>query len=253
MSTLDEEFKKLSFDKPIRSLPISHVSNINYFDSIIEKIKIFPSDCKYFNQPILYTFYGLPYYRTGKGLSQSDFGLPIAFMFSPDMVKHSKYFYPFDTGAALSNKFDGFKHDAISIDRYKINNDGLKTITHLVNLLFGSNKNYRDGQYQDFTKAGAIFNELHTLYHTDLTHQGLDHRKYSIECQSEDDISLIESLIWVSFPESYMNKFMALLEKIDPAVPDYFAYPSHLVRDPQILCGFIELKAREFSNKYYEF
>ncbi|WP_222838825.1 hypothetical protein, partial [Nostoc cycadae] len=101
-----------------------------------------------------------------------------------------------------------------------------------------------------------IVNLLNFLQ-TDLCDYGVDHRQRMIECQSTQQLSLVdvlEDIIWVGFPKPQLENFWKLCEITQgeqPYVIKPFLYEYNKARRPSEIASILEEEAKKQVIQYY--
>jgi hypothetical protein len=73
------------------------------------------------------------FYRPSNKQTEETLELPIAFLFSPDLLVEVGQYYPFDTGAVESGKYGNYwKSRLYDFDKFSINGGGIETPCKLV-------------------------------------------------------------------------------------------------------------------------
>jgi hypothetical protein len=90
-------------------LPAVHTTEYSRLGAIQATNKLQPTECKVFNEPLLYFFYGRPAYRDANQIKPTrDVGFyPVCFVIRPDVVfRKAKRLYPFDSGASQRGLYE---------------------------------------------------------------------------------------------------------------------------------------------------
>lgn len=259
MSNLQDILPKLR--KPKRfptALPLIHVSKSGKsgFEQIINQLSLSPSNCKVFNQYLLYFSYGSVFYDTGNQPTRDITKLPICFLFRPIILPKMSYYYPYDTGAAKFNKYGKHsEHLSNNFNRYKVNNNSniqIEASRQLVYYIYGTNKNYIIGKIKTKVQK-KLCNSLLELFEffEDKNVEECDERQYTIECQTKQDITLRNNLEWIAFPDRYYDLVGQLFNTMQPLPPYRYAYDTGTVNHPLKIMGEIRAAAHKYINNKY--
>ncbi|AFZ60231.1 hypothetical protein H6G54_08350 [Anabaena cylindrica FACHB-243] len=231
------------------ALPIAHLTSANWLNQIAEeKMTLKPQYCKVFEKDLLYFSYGGIFHRPSPGKPRE---LPIAFMFSPELLQHINYYYPYDTGAAASRKYgENWSSELINFPKYCLKGD-FNTPRKLVRYIYGNNHQYLEGNIQQITNSlPSPLQTIRDFLSLDLTSEGIDHRQCSIECQTETVVPLTQYLLWVGWPQERLNEFKKLwrnsiTEDRPIQLPKIQTYNFHSRFDPKGIAAILEDRAKE--------
>lgn len=256
LNNLDQALKTLttSSDYPL-PLPLVHVSIARWFSSITKTGKLKPRLCDVFGEKLIYFFYGGVFYRPENKPTRNATEIPIAFVFSPSILKRVLRYFPFDTGALAKGIFNPWNTSSMPFDRFKVNGDGKYILaSQLVRSIFASNELYLRGEPDpDCMNRPDPFPQLYSFYSDDLSDQYVDHRQCIIECHFNKPIFLKQDLLWVGFPESMTHEFAKLCEWMKPSIPQYYPYESHKIKNPaEIAAKLEEIAKQEIIKRYIE-
>src|SRR4051812_38517368 len=87
------------------ALPTTHLTRAEWFEVIVQKGQLDPRDDRYFNEKLLYFFYGGIFYRPPSRQTPDPLHFPVAFVFDPSVLTSFARYYPFDTGAMFKGFF----------------------------------------------------------------------------------------------------------------------------------------------------
>lgn len=246
---LDETLRSLPVPTSLpQALPLVHVSIARWFKSIVAAGELRPTLCSVFGEELLYLFYGGVFYRPSNKPTRNASEMPLGFVFSPSLLMTILRLYPFDTGGIASGRFG--KWSSLlkpTKEKFMIAGDGHYNIaSKIVHHIFGSNDSYLHGQPDSGCKGKPDpIPELYDFYSDDLTPLGVDHRQCIIECQSQTSIPIGRELLWVGFPELMTSDFARLCAWLAPYIPQFYAYPSHVVKTPSEIAAQLETIAYE--------
>ncbi len=232
------------------SMPLTHLTVARWFESIVTAGKLEPRFCDIFKENLLYLFYGGVFYRSQTIVSKNAVELPIVFVFNPSVLRSVERYYPFDTGGLGSGHFGDWTDKLVEYqDRFRVLGLGDYTIpSQLVYHLYGSNKRYLNGLVNPALRGNPDpLPQLFDFLTADLTAYGVDRRQASIEAHCKDSIPLDKDVLWIAFPESKTKSFIPLFKQLHsltkPAVPKFFAYPSHVIFSPREIAAQLQAAA----------
>ncbi len=188
-------------------LPLVHSTRCEFLYDIAISGTLAPRSCSVFHRSLVYLFYGRPAYRSSKGSAAGapQTLCPVCFVFKPNSKTiKTRLIYPCDTGALASGLFEP---DLTVADlKDLVVGKGIGDARRLVNLVFGTNKNYLLGQplpTNVFSKSlvGHKYYELITR----TGPQKFDDRRSAIEIQTEVPISLDDELLYVVLPRELLQ------------------------------------------------
>jgi len=235
------------------ALPIAHLTKGRWFEVIVDQAKLEPQPDKHFKKNILYFFYGGVFYRPRSQSYEEEIELPIAFVFDPSALAGFSHFYPFDTGAMLSDLFKGWRAKMPDFEEtFKVNGADYTVPKRMVYHLFGDNEQYLLGRpAADLKTKPDPLPTLFDFLRDNLTVNNTDQRQYCIECQAVTPLAFDRSLVWIGYPEYYTSVFLRLLEKLKPYVPQTHRYKTSRIFNPRELAARLEDRAREAVIERY--
>lgn len=195
-------------DPTAGDLPLTHATDGYGLREIIEAGSIKPSDCKVFNEPILYLFYGRPAYRPNGGRADApslSAYAPTCFVLPPLTVTINRIF-PFDSGAFKRGAMDGHKHHSMNLEDFLLEPDA-NTPRRLVRLFYGDlesyflNKPLADPRYPASVMEAEAY---HSLARSE-GNKGLDERATTIELHTANEIALAGGISAVVLPENLLS------------------------------------------------
>jgi len=235
-------------------LLLCHTTKWKYFEKIIKENKLStifskypdPNPWKKKEEDLIYLFYGLPFYiyETGEGNEincEVTEDLPIGLIFKSDLALETDRFYPFDTGALLSNRYKGLldiENDA-DLNTYKVNITNGIEMKKLVKRYYQINEKYCYGIFDNsISTAHAKEENLVRLFRQESKSE-IDLRNRAIEVHSLKDINISENLIAIIFPRVRTNKYQYIkngIEKLSPNIDiryynDLTRYNSESIRN----------------------
>lgn len=242
--------------KLLRPLPIAHLTSVESYEKIVECYALKAQNCHVFKRKLLYFSYGGIFHRFEKEPTGKAASLPVAFLFKPSLLARINYLFPYDTGAANKGLYRRNK-DLRNFDKYKISNSGTGTelAPKLVYYFFGTNKHYLYGNViSNFKHKYIVLQNLFNFL--SLSDPKVDQRHRSIECQSENSISLLEllkGLEWVGLPVRNRDDFRDLYYKNDlidlPRIHGYLY--DNTSRSSDDITSKLEEVARQYLEERY--
>src|SRR5271157_1578136 len=119
-------------------LPVAHLTAARWLKSILQVGSLEPRPCKVFSKRLLYFSYGGVFYRASKLQTERASELPVALVFSPEVLDEVSRLFPFDSGAMAANRFgpDWFRRLGPFDLRFGVNTvdarlDAKKLVYHL--------------------------------------------------------------------------------------------------------------------------
>jgi len=245
-----------------QELPLAHLTAARYLRDILGAGELRPRLCKVFKSKLLYFSYGGVFYRTSKIQTQNVAELPVAMVFTPEVMDACFKLFPFDSGA-MAQKLYGDKWYADMQpfeERFSIRNGNLSTAARLlVQNHYRTNSNYVEGR-----PAGSVaswpptLTLLHAFLSQDLSGIptvpfGIDHRQRSIELLSAAPVSIAKELIWIGFPEFRSATIMKAIRKLTRTLPQTFIYGYSKNFNPDEYARVLQQAAQEdVVDRYLE-
>ena len=212
ISTPSEFMNYLRVECPraaLTDMPFFHNVAALRVSDIMQSGVLAPSKRKKSKNSVLYLFYGRPafkpdsqeYYR-GDALFQ-----PISIILKPNCPLTIKAIYPFDTGAYENGLYKNYIPTRdLPLNRFALGNQH-DISKQLVQLFFGSNKNYFQGNINHnnpdpytYPAVAAFSNMIQAKGKIDF-----DDRAYTVEYQIISEIKLRGNIIGVAAEDSFFN------------------------------------------------
>ena len=130
-------------------LPVAHLTTAKWLRSILDAGKLIPRSCRVFHRDLIYFSYGGVFYRTSKMQSENAAELPVAMVFSPEVLDVCTRLFPFDSGAMADRVFGDGWYTAMEPfqDRFSIAGGDLSMAARLLVLsLYDTNERYVTGR-----------------------------------------------------------------------------------------------------------
>ncbi|CDZ59612.1 hypothetical protein [Neorhizobium galegae] len=212
------------FSDTNRPLPLIHTTSTNGFRHILrDKAIKAHKECPVFKEWLVYFFYGRPAYKISVDEATqrvTDEYLPVAFITRPDAVSNIKRIFPFDSGAFDNAAYGGVHHRSSTLADYELA-PALKSARRVVRAFFNTNQNYVLGEPQQ-RRVNAFDNPEVNAYLTLIdgtTDLSIDDRRYSIEIQTLDPVTLANDVVAIVMPLSWLNsKSVRRLLKDNPSI-----------------------------------
>lgn len=186
-------------------LPFVHSCEGYNGKSIIESGKLKATDCKEFNEKLLYFFYGKPSYPVGEKNQTKrtdDLYCPVCFIVNPQKVSIYRVF-PFDSGAFKAKRYTDFLHRDMKIDDFELENN-TEQIQAYISVIFNNNNNYIEGvaykQESTYLEIKSFLNMLNAKGAFDI-----DERANTVEIISKENIEIKNTVECVILPKSLMK------------------------------------------------
>ena len=237
-------------------LPLAHLTARRWLQSILKAGQLEPRPCLVLAKALLYFSYGGVFYRTSTLQTERTTELPVALVFSPDVMNMISQLFPFDSGAVAGNRFgpDWSRRLAPFASRFSVKTtDALGDARRLVYHLFKTNPRYLSGRA---TSSGKLkqdpFPLLHEFLTTDLSSLGVDHRQRTIEAISEVAIRLGQHLLWIGIPQYRTSDVLNELYRwTAPIVVPFHTYDFTKNFNPSEIAARLEENAQECVIKRY--
>lgn len=255
-----------SLDKAITSIPIhgnlpiplpsGHISKLRHFDSILSQGKLIPQLSPYLSENLIFLSYGGLFYRPSDKPTRDETEMPIAFIFSPKILKCVLRYFPFDTGAVFSGRFgvwgERFKDSWLQFQ--VLSHGDINIPCRIVAHIYQTNRRYIVGAVQvNCRNLPDPFPDIYDFLSTDLTFLGVDHRQLTIECHVDKPIQLSKYLMWIGLPEWRDDILIKIYELTKPDLPRYYPYSSHAVFKPSEIVSQLHIKALEEIERFLNF
>lgn len=176
------------------TLPLLHTCDAFSLRSIIEEMQLVPQKCDVFNIELIYTYYGIPSYRSNyKKATQHPAFYMICLILDGDKFNDFHKVYPFDSGAfeKLPDFKNSFFHPKNKIKDFEVN-DGIGGAKKIVKTFYNSNQNYVVQSPQIHKKFGVF--DFEAISYSNLINSkinsSLDDRTSSIELIFDKKIEL---------------------------------------------------------------
>lgn len=186
-------------------LPLTHITDGYRFRGITEEGALNPTDCKVFDEPLLYLFHGRPAYRVNGagGSSGLDAYWPICFLIKPAGIV-PKRIYPFDTGAFERKLFADYCHQDMIAQDFELESDASMP-ARLISLFWGDPRSYFDNRDAALTKPGPF--DFEAKSYSELirakANAPFDERHSAIELQIDAPVPLKDNLLAVILPSDF--------------------------------------------------
>jgi hypothetical protein len=201
-------------------LPLCHTTKWKNFEKIIGDKKLSASFSKFpdpnpTNQQVenlVYLFYGLPFYiyETGEDdeiNSEVTEDLPIGLVFKQNLASYTDRFYPFDTGALLSNKYKNILDIDNDLQVYEVNISNGTEMKKLVKRYYKTNEKYCYGDFNNTVNPNHPKEENLIRLFLDGSKSKVDLRNRAIEVHSLQDIDISNNILAVILPRLRSSKY----------------------------------------------
>ena len=193
------------FARASKSLNQMHYTHSTCFENFCDIFslstpKLTPKYCTRFKEDLIYLFYGVPSYRVAdyKKVVTNDELLPVCFVLDLSGFTQIDKIYPFDSGAFIEKRYNTYISDTREIGDFCLGTDP-DIPKSVVEIFFGSNKNYYIGNYIHGLDIGIrefyVKNYYELISATGKSKSGLDKRKMSIEIQTKKKIVLDKNTV----------------------------------------------------------
>lgn len=183
----------------IISLPLLHTCDAFSLRNIIDNMALHPQLCDVFSLDLLYTYYGLPSYRSNYSLATTNPALHmVCIILDSEKIKEIHKVYPFDSGAfeKLAEMKGTYFHPKNNILDFELDNslDGAKRV---IKTFYETNENYLS-QTPKFYENFSPFDFEAINYQNLINQKGnsiLDDRTSSIEIIFDKKIPLTKDTV----------------------------------------------------------
>lgn len=205
-SLLTKFIEENDIEKKLELLPFLHSCEGYNGEKIIIGNELRTTNCKVFNEDLLYFFYGKPSYPVGeKNETKRTDNLycPVCFIVNPKKVPIYRVF-PFDSGAFKGGKYKDFLHRDMQIEDFELESN-VDAILSYIATVFSDNKKYIDGfackKESDYLEIEAFLNLLNAKGSFDI-----DERANTVEIISKESVKIKDVIECIILPESLMER-----------------------------------------------
>lgn len=246
MSTL-LTFKEFIDSLPANSawecLPLAHTTTMQCFEKILTTKQVSTSQCKIFNQKLLYFFYGKPNYRSTKGKTSMTSLLchPVCILFKNSILSNNKiaHVFPFDSGAYKNNLYSQIIDKEINLTEFDLP-QSLCSIGKFLNYFYDDIPGYLEGNTKNIRAPAFPFqvSNCNDLYKA-TGRLPFDDRSTSIEISVSDNVTIsadtVDLIICPSSIRGFMDEAFGDSINIEYYTPkrvslpqDYYAVIDHI-------------------------
>ncbi|QCB43330.1 hypothetical protein E5673_14760 [Sphingomonas sp. PAMC26645] len=191
-----------------QQLPMTHLSDAYHLRDIAEAGSLRPTQCRVFDEPLLYLFYGRPAYRVAAQVESSGLEAyyPVCFVLR-NSAKGAKRIYPFDSGAFHQGRFADFVHRDMIKEDFELDVDPTMP-GRLMNLFWSDPRAYFDNRgaramdLDPFDFEAKSYAELIRA----KANGPFDERHSAIEVQMPQSIPLAGNLTAVILPSNFASE-----------------------------------------------
>lgn len=187
-------------------LPFLHSCEGYNGERIIKSNELRATNCKVFNEELLYFFYGKPSYPVGEKNETKrtdDLYCPVCFIVNPQKVHIYKVF-PFDSGAFKGQRYKDFLHRDMKIEDFELENS-VDAILSYIATIFGDNKKYIRGfackKESNYLEIESFLNLLNAKGSFDI-----DERANTVEVISKESIKIKDAVECIILSESLLER-----------------------------------------------
>lgn len=132
-------------------LPLTHISAGLNAEDIIRAGAVTPMDCKVFNRPLAYFFYGRPAYRINDDDAvKVEAACPYCFIFNSGVLNDCEAIYAFDTGAFTKRLYKHILQNEMNVEDFSLEKD-FRRLNRIIAAVFPSIRAYFDGDTTKMT------------------------------------------------------------------------------------------------------
>lgn len=252
---LNDALQSLDSDNLPVPLPLLHTTTVGRFEKILDQGFLDVTPCNIFKKNLLYFFYGGPFYRPNipeDELENEDpTWLPVSIMLWPTLAADAYCFFPYDTGAANKNIYNGGWGERLSrYDYFRLDRAPNTVVpAKYVKYAFGGNENYMFGKIlENSSDLPKPLQEILNFYRDRPTRTGkeADKRRCMVECLFDKRLDLADNMIWVSYPQIKDAMFFPKLKRIaGTKMPRIDPYLCHAQDEQLRIIGRLEEKAQK--------
>lgn len=128
----------------LQFLPLLHSCKAIVFRDILESNRLKLQPCEILNEELIYTFYGVPSYRSKhKQYSQDLANFLVAIILDTNKINDKIYrSFPFDSGAFCLKKMENFFDEYNTLEDFDLKNNSYDGAKMVVKTFYDNNENY---------------------------------------------------------------------------------------------------------------
>lgn len=173
------------------------------FMEMVERGACIPNQCKVFDEPLIYFFYGRPAFRFDENDVANGIELPVVLVFNTDIVGAGRRMYPFDSGAFVAKRYSGSMHRRMKLGHFALP-VGIDAAMKFVAAFFGTNRGYmRTAARRPVRKFNGEYEvkSLVNLYSA-AGRKKADDRRQAVELQIPEPLDLFDGkLLAIVYPD----------------------------------------------------
>lgn len=194
----------------IKTLPLLHNCSGYHFIQILNSGFLEATDCKVFDEKLLYAYYGIPSYRLNFNTSTSDIlNFMVCFIIDGEKTEGLHKIFPFDSGAFMHlNEFRSlFSKQDTEISNFELSPE-LNSAKKIIKSFYKTNKNYIDESPDLMIEIKEGQEELidykNVIEYTEDSK--IDNRKSTVELIFNTEIKLSEGTIkQIIIPKEFLD------------------------------------------------
>ncbi|MBE1292339.1 MAG: hypothetical protein GJ677_07595 [Rhodobacteraceae bacterium] len=205
------------------TLPLTHITTLHGFRAIAAGDALVPSKCRFFNEDLLYLFYGRPSYRASQtAASKLLWNAPVGFILAPEAIGKIHRVLPFDSGAFKSGRYGRVFAPESHWADFELDTELLSAQKYVAKF-FESNEQYLVGRSEVSQDVGNFDFEIQGLEYLARLNglqdafqpASVDERASAIEIQLKDSLPLATSILAIIVPEDILgeSRFLTALDK----------------------------------------
>ncbi|WP_293679006.1 hypothetical protein [uncultured Phenylobacterium sp.] len=239
-------------------MPLTHITKGVTAEDIIRADKIETQPCNVFDQSLAYLFYGRPAYRISEeGSVKFEAACPYCFIFRPNLIKHSRAIFAFDTGAYSKRMYAHHVTDEMRLEDFNLGSDQWAP-NHLIHATFGSMDPYLKGDTRQIPAPDQISEDwdFHARAYLNLvTSPGRnepDDRVCSVEVIFDKDVPLVGDLQAIVVPHTLWTdqRRAPWLEKLNNRSVIIKTYEFIPGRNPEHYHTLLETEVRDLYRSW---
>lgn len=192
---------------PHSLLGLTHITTSYSLRDVLAAGQIAPEEpCEVLGENVTYAFYGRAAFRSGTDFSPTTLSslVPTVLVLDPRKVPEPKYVLPFDSGAFVAGRMDGFLHPYMPLFDFLLA-PTTSSAAKLVNAVFGSNENYLLNKARgDFEVPNGDFEAesyRKIVLNSGMGADGLDDRAATPELIFDKAIPVKDSVVAAVIPD----------------------------------------------------
>jgi hypothetical protein len=212
---------RLNRHKSSLLLPFTHATSWSNFCNIVRDGYLRPYLCPVFREKLVYFFCGAVAHRASdETLRWGRTESPVVLVFDPSAIVFMRRYFPVDTGALAAGRLG----EAIKDFRITLSFDIRKRYSpwHFISTVYGTPKRYFAGEPLPGVRHNRrSLDLLLENISAQVGRSDVDYRRFSVECQTTEDVPLHRYLNEVWIPTERKLELRSLEIPLSAAVRTY--------------------------------